>query len=106
MRWYVRIEQRTNAKEENNELFPETDPRAWSILVDDVPAEIRTVTGGERIRGMTVEANVTTLVRIVFREDVTVLNRILHGSRILNIERATDVDGTRMYLTCQCREIA
>ncbi len=63
------------------------------------------VTGGERKQGVQIEAGITSLVRMRYRDDVKPTMHIQLGGRALNIVSAYDPDGRREQLHCQCREV-
>lgn len=74
--------------------------------VGTVWASVTAVSGTESRRGIQVEAGVTTLVEMRYRDDVTSQMRLIHNGRTLNIERATDPEGRKIRLVCQCKEVA
>lgn len=74
--------------------------------VATVWASVTAVSGTEYKRGIQVEAGVTTIVEMRYRKDVTSKMRLVHDGRTLNIERATDPEGRRIRLVCQCKEVA
>lgn len=77
----------------------------WSALAT-VPANVRMVGQGERyIPSADQEvALVTHRVRMRYRDDVSPLNRIVYGTRVLDIESAVDPDGRSRELVCMCSE--
>jgi len=78
---------------------------SWSTLAT-VWGEVRMAPAGERVvSGADVEvAQVTHRVKIRYRDDVGPLNRLLHDSKILDIESAVDPDGRGRELVLLCRE--
>lgn len=78
----------------------------WSTLAASVPADVRMVGQGERYVASADQevALVTHRVRLRYRSDVTPLNRIIYGSRVLDIESAVDPDGRRRTLVLTCSE--
>ena len=79
---------------------------SWCDMVI-VSAEIRMINAQERFVGGADQqvATVTHRVKIRYRSDVTPLNRIVHGDRLLDIESAVDPDGRRRELIMMCREV-
>lgn len=78
----------------------------WSTLAT-VPANVRMLSGSERYTpaaGQQVARNAYR-VQIRYRSDVTPLNRILHGAKVLDIEAARDPDGRQRELLCDCVEL-
>ena len=78
---------------------------SWT-LVDSVFGEVLGTTGGERIRGQQVAADISSVVTIWHRTEVSPQMRFVHGSRNLHIVSARDTDGRGEVLVCQCREDA
>jgi SPP1 family predicted phage head-tail adaptor len=66
-------------------------------------AEIMSVTGGEKVRGMMMEAEATDLLRIRYTPGIKPTFVILLDDRVLNILSVRDPDGRRFdhYITCK-----
>lgn len=67
--------------------------------------EVLSVGGGERVRGVQIEAGIDTVVAMRFRNDLDPTMQIVHDGRSLNIVRASDPDGRRRELIVQCKEL-
>lgn len=83
----------------------------WKNITKDIPAAVFATSGGERLRGTQVEAGVDTVVVVRFGlkkhgDYGWPQHRFLHDGRELNIVKAVDEEGTREFLTCQCKEVA
>ncbi len=78
----------------------------YEDFLTGVPAQIRGVGGGEFIRGVQVQAGITNLITIRFRDDVTPNMRVIYGERTLNIQAAIDPEGRRRELQLHCKELA
>lgn len=100
MRHRITIQQRTETRDAlGASVF------TWSTLAT-VWAEVGGAFGSERFTsGVDQEvAQVTHRIRVRYRDDVTPLNRVLYGSKVLDIETAIDPDGRRRELVMMCRE--
>lgn len=80
---------------------------SWSTLAT-VWAEVTMTaySGAERVEQAADQpiARNRYTVRMYYRSDVSPLNRIVHGTRVLDIESAVDPDGRRVMLLCRCIE--
>lgn len=101
LRHRVTIEQNSGSPDSFGEVTP-----SWSALASNVPARVEGVAGVETRQGEQIEAVVTDVVTIRYRSDVTPEMRVVHGSRVLNIERALDPDGRTRRLVLHCKELA
>jgi len=101
LRQRVTIQERTVSQDALGQVV-----ETWSALAANVPADVRMAGGMERFSNAIDQtvATVTHRVRLRYRDDVTPLNRILHGSRVLDIQSAVDPDGRRRELVCFCVE--
>jgi SPP1 family predicted phage head-tail adaptor len=65
-------------------------------------AHERPLNGTEALRAAQVTAVLSTVLEIWHRTDISVKDRVLIGSRVLQIESYADPDDTRteLYLTC------
>jgi head-tail adaptor len=77
------------------------------VMWQDVWAEILSVGGGEKVRGIQIEAGIDSLVTIRWRAGVkpTYYFAERKTNRRLNIVKASDPDGRRVWLNCQCKEV-
>jgi len=75
------------------------------VIARNVPAAFTAVTGGERTRGIQIEAGETALFTLRWRDDVDVTMRLYQGSIAWNILRAVDPDGRRVRLLCTCSRV-
>lgn len=104
----ITIQRRTNARQlDTGELYPENNPLAWTDLAIDVPCEIKVVTGagGERIRGIQIEAGIISAIETQYRDDVTPLMRVVYNGREMNITRVIDPHGRRRSIMILCSEV-
>ena len=73
--------------------------------VDDVWAAVEPLTGRELVNAQQIQPDVTHLVKIRYRDDVTAKMRVLHGSRVLNIEGPPiNIEERDRELHLMCRE--
>lgn len=100
MRARVTIQSRTIAQNGLGEAI-----ESWSTVAT-VPADVRMAGGAERYvnAGDQQQATITHVVRMRYRADVSPLERLLHGTRVLDIESAVDPDGRGRELVCMCVE--
>lgn len=65
---------------------------------DTVWANVAPVRGDEQLQAQRIDAVVLYRVTIWHRDDVSAANRLMWGSRPLNIRAVTDPDGRRKWL--------
>ena len=68
-------------------------------------ANDRPLTGTEALRAQQVTAVLSSVWEIWFRSDISVKDRILAGSRVVNIESYYDPDGLKRELYLLCSEV-
>lgn len=76
--------------------------RTWTALYSDEPARFDPVSGGETLRGKQVEAGVTAVFTIHFRDSIDSTMKVYHGSDEYGIAYINRVDGGRRYLELRC----
>lgn len=76
---------------------------AWAPVLD-AWAEITARTGGESLVADAVEARVTHVVRLRWREEIAPAMRWRFGTRLFEIRALLDADGTERWLDCLCVE--
>lgn len=77
-----------------------TNPTVWANVGSRASGE-RFISGGEQV-----QASVSHTVRIRYREDVTVLMRLIwRTNRTLQIENVIDPDGRKSDLVLMCSEV-
>jgi SPP1 family predicted phage head-tail adaptor len=104
LRHRVRLEQRVT---ERGAMGQEKPDSPWEAVANgvSVPAEVLGVSGGERVRGLTIEEGITSMVTIRYRSDVTADMRFVHDGRYLNINGPpVDREGRKRELVCMCQE--
>ena len=77
---------------------------AWTDLVT-VWAEERPTTGKEVLRSAAQIAEGTTILVMRYRPGITPTMRAVRGTRILDIQDTTDVDGRNRELQLLCIEV-
>lgn len=80
---------------------------AWTAILTNVPSEVRDIRGREFWSGgQTPAGEVTTRVRIRWRDDIALLRqmRVVHQDRVLAVEAILDPDGRRTELHLMCQE--
>jgi head-tail adaptor len=73
-------------------------------LVCEAYAEVLSVAGGEKVRGLMIEAEATDLLKITYRDGLKPTMTVHLGSRTLNILSARDPDGRQVELFVTCKE--
>lgn len=66
-------------------------------------AQVLTLTGREYFAAQQVQSEADIRVRMRYRDDVTPLDRISHGGKILEIVHVADPDGRRRKLELLCK---
>jgi len=79
--------------------------RTWSTLYNDEPAIYDEVRGGENFRGGQVEAGITAVFTVRYREGYGPTRRIYFNTRYYNIVFAKRVRGYDRYLEIHCRAV-
>jgi SPP1 family predicted phage head-tail adaptor len=77
---------------------------AWSSIRSHVPAKIDTASGGETIYGRKLTADTTHVVTIRYIEGLATTDRIVWGTRTLNIGAVTDSSNRGNVLELHCKE--
>ena len=80
------------------------DPWAAPLTVATVWGSIEPLRGGERLRALRLEAQVTHRIVIRFRAGVTSDMRIAFGARVFNIRAVLDIGERRRALELLCEE--
>lgn len=79
---------------------------AWAPpTIGNVWAKVRTLSGREMVRNNIVDAELTYLIRIRYRTDVTPDWRIRYGTRTLGISKVLDVGDRREELEIAAYQI-
>ena len=77
----------------------------WEAVIQNLPAEVRDIRGREFWESQQAPGGeVTTRVRIRYREDLNRQMRIQHLGRVLQIEAIVDPDGRMRELHLMCAE--
>lgn len=103
-KWKVDIETSTETPDDHGQRI-----KSWVNHVASVPAEVLSVSGGEVIRGIQVDANANHLVKCQFIASVTTEMRVKWTpdgatDQYLNIVAKTDKTGERMEMVLHCKE--
>jgi SPP1 family predicted phage head-tail adaptor len=77
--------------------------RTWETYAT-VWAQVTPTTNSESINGLQLNSSTTHAVLIRYRDDVQSNHRILHGSRILNIQSVRNLDEMKIALGIVCQE--
>jgi len=80
--------------------------RTWAAVTgkDAVRAQIITVSGTELLLAAQLGGKLTHKVMMRYDADVTRNNRLLWGSRVLNILRVRDVENKTRWMMLECAE--
>lgn len=77
---------------------------SWTTRAE-VWANVLPLSGSEAMTAAQLTAGLTTGVTIRHRTDVSAKDRILFGSRVLQIESYEDPDGKKRFLRLLCSEV-
>lgn len=77
---------------------------SWSTVEANVPAKIENLTGREAERARQIAPTATHQVTLRYRSGVTTQQRLLFGSRELNIEHVNNLDERNRVLVLLCKE--
>ena len=102
LRHLVALEQRLE-DETTQDATGATVP-TWSEFAR-VYAEIRAASGREAAVAQQMNAEVSTIVKIRHRTDVTPSCRVVYGARVFDVQAILDEDGRSRYLKLMCREV-
>lgn len=80
--------------------------RTPSTLVSNLPASVLPLAGQEAVAAAQQRSELRTRVTIRYRDDVSVKDRIVFGTRTLEIGSIADPDGRRWQLDLICAEVA
>ena len=80
------------------------------LLIGSRRARIRTISGGETVRGEQVQADLTHEIQMRYWEDVTTEMSLTYtdprkGDRTFEIERIINVDERNVEMLLQCKEL-
>jgi SPP1 family predicted phage head-tail adaptor len=76
----------------------------WSTRAT-VMASVLPLSGSEALTAAQLTSGLTTAVLIRHRTDVSAKDRVLFGSRVLQIESYEDPDGMKRFLRLLCSEV-
>ena len=84
---------------DSGEIIPgwTTVARVWAEVVD--------LSGREFWDSQQVQSEISTRVRIRYRDGIEPTMRVIHGDRTLEIQAVLDPDGRRRELHLMCREL-
>lgn len=104
-----RLRQRVSIQAATTPTDGEAGP-TYATWLRNVPAEVieaggAMAGGGERVRGRMIEAGLSAVVTIRYRDDISPTMRLVYGTRYLNIVSVTDPTGYRMETVLTCKEL-
>jgi len=99
LRHRIDIEQNVGQTDSAGEVIPD-----WQTWLANEPAEVIQTGGTESLRGHSIQATATHIVRVRFREGFHEEMRIRWGARILGVVSARDIDGRRQEIWLGCQE--
>lgn len=79
--------------------------KTFATLVSGLPAKVVPIGGSEAVETNAQTATLRTMVTIRYRSDVSVKQRIVWGSRTLEIGAIQDPDGRSSRLELLCAEV-
>lgn len=77
--------------------------RTWTTTIDDEPAALDPVSGGETIRGKQVEAGITAIFTVHHRTTYTVTQQVVHEGMTYGIVYVKPVEGGLRYIELYCK---
>lgn len=80
--------------------------RTPTTLVSSLPAKVEPLSGAEAVQDAQMTSTLRTKVTIRWRDDISVTQRIVWGSRTLEIGTVQDPDGRRDQLELLCSEVS
>ena len=102
-----RLRHRVTFESRTEEQDPESggiEP-VWATEFEDVPAAIEPISASEFLAAGAVQSRVVARITVRYRPGLEATRRILHGSRIYNIEGVLpDKDSGLEYVTIPCSE--
>lgn len=76
----------------------------WA-LIGEVYANIRSISGTERLEDDRLAGGVTHAIWLRHRAELTSHHRLLYGTRIFEIRAILDRDGRHRFVECRCEEV-
>lgn len=77
--------------------------RTWSDLYSNEPASFEEVSGGETFRGRQVEAGVTAVFIVHYRDNYDATMRVSYNGTTYGIVKCPPVEGGRRYRELWCK---
>jgi head-tail adaptor len=78
---------------------------SWQTWLANEPAEVIETGGAEKLRGFTIDATASHVVRLRYRDGLHERLRCRWGARILGIVNARDIDGRGREAWLMCEEL-
>lgn len=75
----------------------------WSDLYTSEPAKFEMTSGGETLRGKQVDAGITAVFTVHYRDDVTSTMRVVHNDVNYGIVYVKQIEGGTRYMELWCR---
>lgn len=75
----------------------------WATTFSEEPAAFDPISGGETLRGKQVEAGITAVFTVHYRDSFTSTQRVVHGSTTYGIVYVKPVDGGKRYIELYCK---
>lgn len=80
--------------------------RTWAALFTNEPASFDSASGGETQRGKQVDATITAVFTVHFRDGYTTEQRVLYNGQTYGIVYVRPVEGGRRYIELHCKGAA
>ena len=77
--------------------------RTWADTIEDEPATLDPVSGGETIRGKQVEAGITAVFTVHHRTTYAPTQQIVHDGLTYGIVYVKPIEGGKRYIDLHCR---
>lgn len=77
--------------------------RTWAATYTDEPASWEPVSGQETSRGKQVEAGITDIFLIHYRQNIVPQMQVVFGTKTYGIVYVKQIEGGRRYIELQCK---
>ena len=79
--------------------------RTWSTLYASEPAQWTPTSGGEVVRGQSVEADISAVAVVHYRDGYTPEHRVVYNGRNYGIVHVKRVEGGRRYIELHLKAV-
>ena len=79
--------------------------RTWSTTYSSEPAQWTPTAGGETVRGQMVEAGISAIATVHYRDDYSPVHRVVYGGKNYGIVHVKRVEGGQRYIELHLRAV-